>query len=356
MSLPKNSTVHEDNQEQIEMANKAYENLVKCFSQEVDAASQLFSNDDTASRLRGVLLGRSWGETASVNDLIMGRLQHDIGYTQILVKVNEQILVQIPSFPTMNNTEIMNLLCQVVENLLKGYTDTERLKFSYGSREINRRVINAFFNVGKRKNLTMREVGIPYVTCRKMITQCLIWSTNKNSVTPVMAEMAHCKFVSDNYGKKSPIIKLKDATAEFGDLVRSLMSHGHVDVTLGFTDINVVQNYAAASRPNVTVHNVCTNKQEEDLLFQVVVVHNVVSPVFMDKWIRRMNDLPFLAGKGGRSNAYIRNASTTESPSPIIIGGKHVYASVTPDLVENQLLEICIHLADQQRKMIETKC
>ena len=38
MSLPKNSTVHEDNQEKIEMANKAYENLVKCFSQEVDAA------------------------------------------------------------------------------------------------------------------------------------------------------------------------------------------------------------------------------------------------------------------------------------------------------------------------------
>ena len=179
-------------------------------------------------------------------------------------------------------------------------------------------------------------------------------SNNKTVVTPVMAEMAHCKFVSDNYGQKSPIINLKDVTAEFRDLVGSLMSHERVDVTLGFTDINVVRNCATARRPNATEHNVCTNKQEEDLLFQVVVMHNVVSPVFMDKWIRGMNDLPFLAGKGGRSNAYIRNASTTESPSPIIIGGKHVYASVTPDVVENQLLEICTLLAHQQRNMIET--
>ena len=32
MSLPKN-TDYKDNQEHIEMANRAYENLVKCFSQ-----------------------------------------------------------------------------------------------------------------------------------------------------------------------------------------------------------------------------------------------------------------------------------------------------------------------------------
>ena len=219
MSLPKQNTVQTDKQEQIEMANRAYENLVKCFSQEVDAASQLFSSDETSSKLRGVLLGRSWGETASVNDLITCRLQHDIGYSQILVKVNERILFEIPSLPRMNNNEIINMLCLFVKSLLKGYTGPERLKFSYGNQEINRRVINAFFNVGKRKNLTVSEVGIPYVICRQMIRQCLIWSNNKTLVTPVMAEMAHCKFVSDNSGQKSPILNLKDATAEFGDLV-----------------------------------------------------------------------------------------------------------------------------------------
>ena len=84
-----------DEQATADMANQAYENVVKRFRKGDDAASLLFSNDETSLQLRGVLLiGRSRGETATVNDLIIGRLQHDIGYSEIYVKINEQILVE----------------------------------------------------------------------------------------------------------------------------------------------------------------------------------------------------------------------------------------------------------------------
>ena len=58
-----------DEQAKADMANRAYENIVKCFRKGNDAASLLFSNDETSSQLRGVLpIGRSRGETAPVND------------------------------------------------------------------------------------------------------------------------------------------------------------------------------------------------------------------------------------------------------------------------------------------------
>ena len=83
-----------DEQAKADMANRAYENIVTCFRQGDDAASLLFSNDETSSQRRGVMLGRSRVETATVNDLIIGRLHHDIGYSEIYVKINEQILVE----------------------------------------------------------------------------------------------------------------------------------------------------------------------------------------------------------------------------------------------------------------------
>ena len=356
-----------DEQARADLANGAYENIVKCFRKGNDAASLLFSNDETSSQLRGVLLGRSRGETATVNDLITCRLQHDIGYSEIYVKINEEILVDIPSFQIMNNAQIIDNLCLVVKSILQGFTDSDRAKFSRGKNEINRRVINFFFDVGKRNKLTMKDVGIPYPTCRKMITQCILW-TNENNlqkfVTPKMATMAYRKFVGDKNGCHSEIINLNAATAGFGDRVRTILKQGYLDVTLALTTpIDEIKNSSetynatniASRNPYVEQYAVGFDRQGSKVHFQVLVMHNAVSPEFMRKWIQRMNSLAFLSGKGGRSNGYVRNASTTESPSPIVIGGKYVYASVPPDVMETQLIAICTLLANEQRTMIESK-
>ena len=134
-----------DEQAKADMANRAYENIVKCFRKGNDAASLLFSNDETSSQLRGVLFGRSRGETATVNDLITCRIQNDI------VKINEKILVDIPSFLIMNNAQIIDNMCLVVQSILQGFTDSDRAKFSRGKNEINRRVIK-FFDVEREIN------------------------------------------------------------------------------------------------------------------------------------------------------------------------------------------------------------
>ena len=142
------------------MANNAYENLLKCFGQGHEAATLLFSTDETSSNVRGFLLGRPWGEGATVHDLITCRLQHDVGYSEMMVRINNQTLVEIPPMQTMSNKEMINQLCVIFASFLRGYSNSDRIKFSWGKNKVNKRVINAFYNIGKRKRLTMQEVGI----------------------------------------------------------------------------------------------------------------------------------------------------------------------------------------------------
>ena len=130
--------------------------------------------------------------------------------------------------------------------------------------------------------------------------------------------------------------------------MRTTLKQGYLDVTLELTtSVDEIKSSAesynmtmSSSKPYVEQYDVGFDRQGGQVKFQVLVMHNVVSPVFMRKWIKRMNSLAFLSGKGGRSNGYVTNASTTESPLPIVIGGMYVYASVTPDVMETQLIEI----------------
>ena len=75
----------------IERANSAYDKLILSLSQGSDAAGILLGDDASASTLRGFLLGRQQREGASIHDFIVGRLQHDVGYSDILFKLNEKI-------------------------------------------------------------------------------------------------------------------------------------------------------------------------------------------------------------------------------------------------------------------------
>ena len=85
-----------------------------------------------------------------------------------------------------------------------------------------------------------------------------------------------------------------------------------------------------------------------------MVVHNFVSDVFKKKWVKRMNELTFAAGVGGKTNAFIRNCSTTTEPAPMLIGKRHVYKGLIPDEMENDMLKMAVHFAKVQQNMIET--
>ena len=110
--------------DQINIAKNAYNDIVLCYSLGKEASKVLFSNEDTSSLLRGVLLGRPSGEGATVSDLLVCRLQHDIGYLPTSVKIDT---FDIPPLRTMTNNKICNQLSLFMTSLLMAYSPMEQL-------------------------------------------------------------------------------------------------------------------------------------------------------------------------------------------------------------------------------------
>ena len=139
----------------------------------------------------------------------------------------------------------------------------------------------------------------------------------------------------------------------------SILKEGYLDVALGITkhDELLHENEfdtKGQSCPTVKLHQVNSTESDPTDSFCVMVIDNFVSPTFKRKWINRLNELSFTSGKGGNGNAFLRNCSTTVEPAPILIGQKLVYGGLVPDLMEMDLLNMAVHLAKEQRRMIES--
>ena len=314
----------------MEEANRAYASLVNTFNGSLDDSSMLLSESgEISQRYRGLLLGRSSEDGASVEELLTARLQHDVNFCEVLFQLDTRIKQTKPS-PVLRNKEIVQELCKTVALLLKRYSSDDRAKFAQGTQEVIPGVVSALFNVSRRNNIRMSDVGISYTTRVKMIKQCLEVAetmTNKK-VTIAIAKAAHLKFVVDPNGEQSPVVNLGVVTNAFAEHIKSIMKKGYLDVTLGLHKSKNLPLFKESEKdrlPSVTIHRVNSKDESFTKPFTVMVVHNFVSPLFMNKWIKRMNELPFTRGKGGKSNAFIRNCSTTMEPAPILIGAKLVY-------------------------------
>ena len=299
-------------------AEAAYAAVVKTFNAgEEESSLLLCDSDENNRRYRGLLLGRCWADGATVEELVTARLQHDVAYFQVCFQLDTTNFKK-KAFPLLSNKEILGELCKTVALLLKRYSGEEQLKFMFGEQTVNPRVVSALFNVGKRKNIRMIDVGIPYKTRVSMIDQCLEWCKPNRLVDISVAKNVYTKFVVDPTGEYSPVINLTTATDGFADHIRSIMERDYFDITMGITKRKEPQNAARTEKdrlPTVQIHQVNTDLTSTTVKFTVMVVHNFVSPVFMDKWIKRLNELCFTSGKAGKSNAFIRNCSTTTEPA-----------------------------------------
>ena len=171
----------------------------------------------------------------------------------MVVKLNNEILFEVPPLPMkMSNKELIGELCKVIERLLQGFPVADRVKFAWGRSGVSKSVVHAFYNVGKSSRLLMKDVGIDYETCRKMLTQCIEWSAPLKLVTPQIALMAHHKFVGDTTGHHSPVINLVEETAKFGDRVARTMEQGYMDELL---DIQPLMSSPTVIRQGLTSHN-----------------------------------------------------------------------------------------------------
>ena len=336
-------------------ANTAYLSVINTLKSGLQDTTLLLCEDNqTGSNYRGILLGRSWGTGATVDEFITGRVQHDVNCSEldIFIKAAQAHRTVLAS---LSNKGIIDQLCKTVQVLLKKYSIAEQMKFTSGKNQVNPAVVAALFNVGRRKNICMSEFGIKFETRIKMIDQCL-FLCHPNKVTAAIAKQVYDQYVGRPKGAQLKTVDLKEFTKEFGILVDKLMSKGYLDITMSITNPDH-QGVAGEGRreapPTVEVYMVTTEQATPTKSFSVIVVNNFVSPTFQRQWMKRINELSFTVGKGGKSGAFIRNCSTTKTPAPMLIGRKHVYQGVVPDEMEADILNMAIYLAKQQQTMIE---
>ena len=103
--------------------------------------------------------------------------------------------------------------------------------------------------------------------------------------------------------------------------------------------------------PRVDVHSVQGVNVKP---FEVSVVHDFAPPSFVSEVRKQMNNLYYLQGTGGKTQAKMRCASLYDNPAPFTTGNI-VYAGVPASAIERKLLDIANTLCSGQRSFVETK-
>ena len=130
------------------------------------------------------------------------------------------------------------------------------------------------------------------------------------------------------------------------------MANGYLDVQAGFTKSDVLDEengVAGADKPRVKTHNVKSQDGKE--AFHVWVIYNPISKVSLLE--KSMNEAMFTQGLGVKEKAFIRVASTTSTPAPLVIANTYLYEGVSATPMEEELIHIATTLAQFQRECIE---
>ena len=105
------------------------------------------------------------------------------------------------------------------------------------------------------------------------------------------------------------------------------MANGYLDEQAGFTNSDVLldeeKEVAGAAKPMVKTHNVKSQDGKE--AFHVWVIHNPISKVYKSLLEKSINEAMFTLGLGVKEKAFIRVASTTSTPAPLVISNKYLY-------------------------------
>ena len=132
-------------------AYAAYLSVINTLKSGLQATSLLLCEaNQTGKNYRGILLDRSWGTGATVDEFITGRVQHDVNCSELEIFLNAA-QVHSTELKYLSNKEIIEQLCITVQDLLKKYSVTEQMKFTLGEKPVNPSVVAALFNVGKKE-------------------------------------------------------------------------------------------------------------------------------------------------------------------------------------------------------------
>ncbi len=333
-------------------AEMAYKNLVTILNDDIEEARSLLLDEESplAINYRGLLLGRPWGTGATYKELYWSRLKVDVSHSRVELDVRTgQITTHVAE--TNDSLEVItNQLQQITNWILMAFPVNDQRRFK------QKGVVNALHGINcdyrkKKKavhyNLEHHQVG--YTKLIAMLHYCLENTPYNNIVSVVTAKQAYNIFVKDPAkdptGKDRKDVNLNKQTKGYGEELVQFFAKGHLDVQAGFTSEEV-----GSTSPNSTVTTY--NVGPVNSTFQVWVIKNPISDHFMSEVTESMNELEFAKGAGGKKDAFIRVASTTSTPAPLVIGKRILYEGVPMAPIELKLQKLVVTLMDLQTKMI----
>ena len=348
---------------ELEEAQKFYL-LLSTSGKDFDRACiELCGDNDRSRRLRGLLLGN---EGATVSELWLEKIQHDTSCCGHLHHLASDPATGTPGRIITKHMYNSGPYNSNISILLLQFEPILEAKFALSKHIFLRNdvfigpVISNLFGLATPQSayFQYQSGGLPEISSdqiedmiRYCVKRCPI---NSDKVSKHIAQAAYKQIVVLGHED------LKGNTMGFGqklaDMCVEACNEGH------FGEIEAEEKETWKKTMEVeskTIMGYPTTMQEAKEpgnnkvpLFEVSVVHDFAPPSFKKTIIKEMNELEFMVGSKGKSNAYIRNCSSLDNPAPFTVGKATVYAGKHASPIEKRLLRLANFICKSQEKYV----
>jgi hypothetical protein len=359
------SSLPNDHCELVAHAENSLRDLMHCLDYQRVNSNILVKRDcPNASTLRGILLGRKVGVGATWDELWLARVAHQVPHIGLVFDDTTGRVSDVTFHPTVEvsitKTEALERLAKTTAIILKCWPPTLQQKMLRKDGMVNRTILGHLFDLHRRSNapLVFSTVSVDYDTHYKLIQTCLENAVDYSYCRIKDACSARLDVIVNRSSLPQPdmdSVDLRSLTEGFGTYLEERFA------ITGYLDLNIIDHNCTKAdvgrprftdtTPKVRTYTINTNGRLDTapIGFRVWVIDNPISPDFKECLISEMNSLQFMVGERGKSSAFIRNASNcATSPTPIVIGGNIVYASVPLSTVETKILALGNKIATMQ--------
>ena len=361
--LPLPLVASDKKKKEMEEAQKFYL-LLSTSGKDFDRACiELCADNERSRRLRGLLLGI---QGATVSELWFGKMQHDTNCDHLHHLTSDPSTGAPERFITKHtynsgpyNSSISTLLPQF-EPIINGKFGSQKWKFMRNGGFIERVVCN-LFGYGSPQSVNFQYQSIRSDQIEDMIRYCVkrCGLLNSDKVTAETAAAAYIAIVVVQKGD------LNGNTMGFGQTMAAICRKACDANLFGEIDKTEIENWSPTvesttingppsssyPQPNDETGNATSGKKGVPL-FEVTVVHDFAPPSFKEAIIEGMNELQFMIGSKGKSNAFIRNCSSLANPAPFTVGKAVVYGGVHASEIETKLLDFANFICVEQEKYV----
>jgi hypothetical protein len=360
---------HSD-QTAIAEAEEAMRDLISCFSKDNVNTNILVNRDcPIASSMRGLLLGRQKSDGATWEELWIARLEHQVPLISVTFDDFTGKVCGVTYKPTdevpIPVQEAVDRVAKSTEVIVQFMCPVLRTKLYNIDGSIRRSLVEHLFNLSRKTSpVLFSEISLDFDSHYRLIHNCLEYASKHRYCRNVDAIKARSAMIKEKEQVVFSSVNLNEMTKGFGTFLSSMLeqsgyldpqSPGGVAMDAAMEAATMVNIDAIRGSPSVRSYHVTTDtRSNKPAGFNVWVIDDPVSPQYKAKLIDRLNQLSFMIGVGGKSNAYVRNASTcAEMPTPVVIGGKIVYASEPASAVEVEILSIANRIAAMQYDFVK---